>query len=106
MYKKKAAVSKPQSQPTTGVGSKDIRKEGIQGGHEGGEGEELDDGVVFDEGSEGSAEVNESSNAGEGENDSANKLVDFLDDLSELPNLWQSTENTQSLGELWYHLLK
>ena len=31
--------------------------------------------------------------------------IDYLSDLTELPKHWKST-NTQSLGELWYHLLK
>ena len=31
--------------------------------------------------------------------------IDYLTDLTELQNQWKST-NTQSLGELWYHLLK
>lgn len=31
--------------------------------------------------------------------------IDYLCDLSQLSKHWEST-NTQSLGELWYHLLK
>ena len=112
MYKKKVVVNKPQSLPASVAGSK---KEVVKRGDGEGESEAEDDVVVFEEEIEGAGEerketegVNGSSNPGEEEEGgSANKQdIDFLHDLSELPNLWQSTENTQSLGELWYHLLK
>ena len=32
-------------------------------------------------------------------------VVNYLTDLSQLPELWTST-NTESLGELWFHMLR
>ena len=77
-----------------------------------------DDDVVFVEECEGEREVNEVNKVEEGEEEGSigigegmsTKLphvpdIDYLTDLTELQNRWKST-NTQSLGELWYHLLK
>lgn len=57
---------------------------------------------------EGDREENEE-RAGMGEDTSAKKSyvpdIDYLTDLTELRRQWKST-NSQSLGELWFHLLK
>ena len=54
-------------------------------------------------------EGEEEENTGSGEVASTNLPqvpdIDYLTDLTELQNRWKST-NTQTLGELWYHLFK
>ena len=74
--------------------------------------EEEGEGVVQEIEGESDSTVDTKKEEGNGkmkEDDSKNKgkdyEIDYLDDLSELPSLWQKSSNNQSLGELWYHLL-
>ena len=66
--------------------------------------EEEDDGIVFEREEEMIEEEEEDKEAG----DSKLKEVsstDYLSDLPQLPDLWHGS-NTESLGELWFHLLR
>ena len=62
---------------------------------------ESDNGTVDTKKEEGNGKMKED----DGKNKGKDYEIDYLDDLSELPSLWQKSSNNQSLGELWYHLL-
>ena len=87
-----------------------IAWDGERDGKEVYEGSEGEDDIIFVDDCE--EELEESRDEGNGERkvgkeEESRKMydIDYFSDLCELPKLWQCT-NTETLGELWCHLLK
>ena len=112
--KKQKGKESDASQPGT-EGEEHTDEESRVGEEEGGgkeeavEGEDDDEGVVFEEEveEEGGDVGREEQGKKKEESMSRAKeyVIDYLDNLAELPRHWTDT-NTQSLGELWYHMLR